>query len=121
VHRREDDAQRLGIEHHRDMARAGEVRQEIGVAAPLEARQPERFLVDRRGRDRLHHALLRIGDRAHDDVVRRAPGGGAQLARGERRARRRAVDDRLAHVEHAWIGGGARRHLGTDTGGIRRG
>ena len=97
------------------------MREQIGVAAPRQAGQPERFLVDRRRGDRLHDAVLRIVDRAHDDVVGGAPGGRAQHARRERGAGRRAVDDRLADVEDARIGRRARRDLGADAGRIADG
>ena len=53
VNRRQHDAQRVGVEHHRDVRRAGQMREQIGVAAPRQAGQPERFLVDRRRRDRV--------------------------------------------------------------------
>ena len=51
VHRRQHDAQRVGVEHHRHVLRAGQVREQIGVAGPRQAGEPERLLVDRRGGD----------------------------------------------------------------------
>ena len=44
VHRREHDAKLVGIKHHRDMRSARQVRQQVGVAVPGQAGQPERFL-----------------------------------------------------------------------------
>ena len=83
VNGRQHDAQRVGVEHHRDVRRAGQVREQIGVAAPRKPGEPERFLVDRRRRDRVDRAALRVVDRAHDRVVRRRPG----VARSARPAR----------------------------------
>ena len=38
VHGRQHDAQRVGVEHHRDVGRAGQMREQIGVSAPRQAR-----------------------------------------------------------------------------------
>ena len=77
---------RIGVEHHRDVLGAGQMREQIGVPFPRQARQPERFLVDGRGRDGVDGAALRVGDRPDDGVVggatrRRRSGRLAQMPR----------------------------------------
>jgi len=114
VHGREHHTQRLGIEHHRDMRRTGEVREQIRVAAPLEPRQPERLLVDRRGRDRgtgdepqgahgildeareARRALARV--QLERDRERAAPVGLATEARRDEQARLGPAGGDVAHV-----------------------
>jgi hypothetical protein len=53
--------------------------------------------------NRLDDVLLCVRDRAHDQIVGGAARRGAELARGERRARWRRIDDRLADVEDARV------------------
>ncbi len=66
---REDHPQRLGVEHHRDPRRPGQMGEQIGVAAPGKAGGGERLLVDRRRRHRVDPAGLRVLDGADDGVV----------------------------------------------------
>ena len=63
---RQHDAQRGRIEHHRDMGRAGQVREQIGVAGPRQAGKTKRFLVDRRRGDPVHSSRHGIVHRADD-------------------------------------------------------
>ena len=114
VHGRQHDAQGVGVEHHRDVARAGQMRQQIGVSRPGQAGQPERFLVDGRGRDGVHGATLRVGGRANEQIVGGASGVCAQDAGREHGAGRRRVEHRLTDLEHGSIGRRARRDFRAD-------
>ncbi len=80
VHRRQHHSQRIRVKHHRDVRRPGEMREEIGMPRPRKARQPERFLVDRRRGDRVHGVVLRVVHGANDRVVRSQASFGAQDA-----------------------------------------
>ena len=71
---RQHHPQRIGVEHHRDGPRAGQVREQIRVPVPRQAGEPERLLVDRRRGNRLDLATLRGVGRAHDRCrMRRGP------------------------------------------------
>ena len=99
VHRREHDAKRVGVEHHRDVPHAGEVCKQIGVAGPGQTGQAKRFLVHRRGRDCVDLALFRVADRAHDRLVCGAARIGAQHAGRKAGGIRWRIQQRLAGIE----------------------
>ena len=123
VHGRQHDAQRVGVEHHRDVRRAGQVRQQIGVAVPRQPGQPERLLVDRRGRDRVDVAALRV--RRPRARWRRTPRGRrrrrARRARTSRVRRRRRTATGSHTREHARSRPRPARDLRPDAGGIAGG
>ena len=73
MHGRQDDTQAVGVEHHRDVCGAGQVREQVGVAAPGQAGLVERGLVDRAGRDCIDPPRQRIGRGAADDVAAARP------------------------------------------------
>ena len=78
VHRRQDDAQCFGVKHHRHGGNTRQVGEQIGMAVPWKAGQPERLLVDRRRRDRGDTVLPRLFHRTNDGFIRRTAGVGAQ-------------------------------------------
>ena len=92
----EDDAQLVIREHHRDLIRAGEIREHLGVARTGDAGQRQRFLVDRRGDDGGDVACVGEVDGVADIGIGRGARGGAEPARGyigQRLGRRDDVDD----------------------------
>ena len=112
VHGRQHDAQRVASRTSSRRRRAGQVREQIGMAAPWKPGQRERLLVDGRRRDRIDRAARRVVDRAHDGSYAARPASALSAPGGERLADgRRRVDERLADVEHARIG---RRAVGRD-------
>jgi len=120
VHRREDDLQRVGPEHHGDAGRVREVRQQVRVPLPLEPRTREPQLVDRCRGDRGDAAGHRVADGRADRLVRREARVGGQHARLEPGAVRRAVDHGLTGVADARMIGRLLRDLRTDARGIAR-
>ena len=118
---REHDAQLGRIEHHRHERRSGQVREEIGVAAPREPGEREGLFADGRGRDGVDAARHRVLDGAHDNVVGGAPCRRRHEARLDGRGRGRGVHDGFADVEHPRVGGGLAGDLGSDARGIAHG
>ena len=121
VHGGEHDTQDVRVKHHRNVARARQVGQQIGVPGPRQTGQPEGLLVDRRRGNRVDLAFHRRIDGAHHGVVRRPPCLGGQHTRRKRGAGVRPEQNRLAAVEHTRIGGRSRRDFGPDAGRVAAG
>ena len=118
VDRGQHDAQRVGVEHHRHRRRAGQVREQLGMAPPRQAREREGLLADRRRRHGVDLAGHRVPDRREDRVVRRAPGFGGDPAGLNARRVDPAVEHRRAHLGHARAGRGLGGDLGSDAGRV---
>ena len=80
VRRHVNHAQFRRDQHHRHFRRAGQMREHFGVAGKFVAGGMQRFLVQRRGADRLRLARLRQLDGALDVVIRRFARDGRELA-----------------------------------------
>ena len=80
-----DHAELVAHQEHREVARAGQAREDLGVARVGQAGRRERFLVDRRGDDSVDRAGLREVHSRLDVRVRRASGGGAHPPAGHGR------------------------------------
>jgi hypothetical protein len=98
VGRRQNDAQLVGGEHHRN-ARSGKPAEHLGVTGKIVAAGVQRRLVDRSGHDSLNRSVLRHGYRSLDRQA-------AQVTSDRGIRARRPASDRLGDIDT--------RALGTD-------
>ena len=124
VHGGENDVQALRVEHHADVAGAGQVGQQVRVAAPVQAGLGPGRLVDRSGGDGVDPARPGVAHGGDDRVVGGAAGGGGEDARGEAAAGL----DGVGAVEHGRadrpdgrVGRHERGDLRTDAGRVAGG
>jgi len=119
VARQEEDPQSTDHEHREGLRAARERRQHLGVPGVRIAGRPERLLVQRRGRDRVHLAGLRQANRPLDRLASGAPRRSLDHAHLERRR----VD--VAQVEDVRgavrVAAGGRRRRGRDRHRKRQG
>jgi hypothetical protein len=118
VHGGEHHRQAPRVEHHPDLAGAGQLGQQLGVPAPAQPGPRPRLLVDRTRGHRVDAPRHCVPDGARDRLVGRTPGHRRHHARTAGAAARRFVEDRLADLQHRRIARGAPGHLRTDAGRI---
>jgi hypothetical protein len=125
VNRGQHHAKALGPEHHGDVFDTAEVREQIGMAFPVQAGAAKRLLVDWCRHERRQRVRLARPDGADDGLIRRAPGGSRDTATREHRTGpRRSVgpySTGTAREDHARIADGFGADLGADPGGIAGG
>ena len=114
VHGGQHHRQAPRVEHHPDVAGAGEIGQQLGVPAPAQPGPRPRLFVDRTGGYRVDAPRHRVPHGARDRLIGGAPGHRRHHAGPAGAAARRFVEDRLADLQHRGIAGGLLGHLRTD-------
>ena len=125
MNRREHDAQRLGVEHHRDARRAGQVREQLRVPAPRQPGGANASLLIGAVAIASMRPACASRRRRDDGVVGRAARSADTRPRSNARdvvVGRRSVEDRLAQLDATrGIGRRLARDLRPDAGGIADG
>ena len=121
VHGRQHHRQALGVEHHPDLAGAGQLREQLGMSAPAQPGARPRLLVDGSGGQAVDAFRQRIPRGPHDDLVRGAAGRRGHDPRLKSAGDERLVENGLADLAHGRVRRRFRGHFRPDAGRIAGG